>query len=159
MESNANRPSVSPCWPPSFTRLLLPSPHLYAVSPQVFLLAGRKRKRSKTANYLISSDPTNLSRGGENFIGKLRWGWEAQGHKSATASHFHLPGPGSVHHIGHSRNVPCPRASHTRMCTHHLEVLFKWLTGSGCGARVFISNKPPGDTCAARPGPSLDIGS
>uniref|UniRef100_A0A8D0Y964 Tubby-like protein n=1 Tax=Sus scrofa TaxID=9823 RepID=A0A8D0Y964_PIG len=41
-------------------------------SPQVFLLAGRKRKRSKTANYLISSDPTNLSRAGETFIGKLR---------------------------------------------------------------------------------------
>ncbi|KAI4018020.1 TUB like protein 1 [Homo sapiens] len=39
---------------------------------KVFLLAGRKRKRSKTANYLISIDPTNLSRGGENFIGKLR---------------------------------------------------------------------------------------
>ncbi|KAM5262672.1 tubby-related protein 1 [Ctenodactylus gundi] len=39
---------------------------------KVFLLAGRKRKRSKTANYLISSDPTNLSRGGDNFIGKLR---------------------------------------------------------------------------------------
>ncbi|XP_052599812.1 tubby-related protein 1 isoform X3 [Peromyscus californicus insignis] len=39
---------------------------------KVFLLAGRKRKRSKTANYLISRDPTNLSRGGEDFIGKLR---------------------------------------------------------------------------------------
>ncbi|XP_036271048.1 tubby-related protein 1 [Pipistrellus kuhlii] len=39
---------------------------------KVFLLAGRKRKRSKTANYLMSSDPTNLSRGGENFVGKLR---------------------------------------------------------------------------------------
>ncbi|XP_021115609.1 tubby-related protein 1 isoform X1 [Heterocephalus glaber] len=39
---------------------------------KLFLLAGRKRKRSKTANYLISSDPTNLSRGGDNFIGKLR---------------------------------------------------------------------------------------
>ncbi|CAO2608770.1 Tubby-related protein 1 [Lemmus lemmus] len=38
----------------------------------VFLLASRKRKRSKTANYLISRDPTNLSRGGEDFIGKLR---------------------------------------------------------------------------------------
>lgn len=57
---------------------LLPPAHLCDPSPQVFLLAGRKRKRSKTANYLISSDPTNLSRGGENFIGKLRWGWEAQ---------------------------------------------------------------------------------
>ncbi|KAG9493240.1 hypothetical protein GDO78_001248 [Eleutherodactylus coqui] len=38
----------------------------------VFLLAGRKRKKSKTSNYLISIDATDLSRGGENFIGKLR---------------------------------------------------------------------------------------
>lgn len=40
--------------------------------PQVFLLAGRKRKKSKTSNYLISIDPTDMSRGGESFIGKLR---------------------------------------------------------------------------------------
>ncbi|XP_036400450.1 tubby protein-like isoform X1 [Megalops cyprinoides] len=39
---------------------------------RVFLLAGRKRKKSKTSNYLISIDPTDLSRGGESFIGKLR---------------------------------------------------------------------------------------
>ncbi|XP_032898090.1 tubby-related protein 1-like [Amblyraja radiata] len=39
---------------------------------KVFLLAGRKRKKCKTSNYLISIDPTDLSRGGENFIGKLR---------------------------------------------------------------------------------------
>ncbi|KAJ8675288.1 hypothetical protein QAD02_011074 [Eretmocerus hayati] len=39
---------------------------------KVFLLAGRKRKRSKTSNYLISTDPTDLSRGGEAYIGKLR---------------------------------------------------------------------------------------
>ncbi|XP_041441049.1 TUB like protein 3 L homeolog isoform X1 [Xenopus laevis] len=39
---------------------------------KVFLLAGRKRKRSKTSNYLISIDPTDLSREGDNFIGKLR---------------------------------------------------------------------------------------
>ncbi|TNN86633.1 Tubby [Liparis tanakae] len=38
---------------------------------KVFLLAGRKRKKSKTSNYLISIDPTDLSRGGESFIGKL----------------------------------------------------------------------------------------
>ncbi|XP_013908936.1 PREDICTED: tubby-related protein 1-like [Thamnophis sirtalis] len=38
---------------------------------QIFLLAGRKRKKSKTSNYLISTDPTDLSRDGENFIGKL----------------------------------------------------------------------------------------
>ncbi|KAJ7330066.1 hypothetical protein JRQ81_016240, partial [Phrynocephalus forsythii] len=39
---------------------------------KVFLLAGRKRKKSKTSNYLISIDPTDLSREGESFIGKLR---------------------------------------------------------------------------------------
>ncbi|KAM4045386.1 tubby-related protein 1 [Anomaloglossus baeobatrachus] len=39
---------------------------------KVFLLAGRKRKKSKTSNYLISIDATDLSRGGENFFGKLR---------------------------------------------------------------------------------------
>ncbi|GLH04872.1 Protein king tubby [Gryllus bimaculatus] len=39
---------------------------------KVFLLAGRKRKKSATSNYLISTDPTDLSRGGESFVGKLR---------------------------------------------------------------------------------------
>ncbi|TRY89661.1 hypothetical protein DNTS_021531 [Danionella cerebrum] len=39
---------------------------------KVFLLGGRKRKKSTTSNYLISIDPTDLSRGGENFVGKLR---------------------------------------------------------------------------------------
>ncbi|XP_036105375.1 tubby-related protein 1 [Molossus molossus] len=54
-------------------RGLYPSYFLHLDSEKkVFLLAGRKRKRSKTANYLMSSDPTNLSRGGENFVGKLR---------------------------------------------------------------------------------------
>ncbi|XP_048033807.1 tubby-related protein 1 isoform X4 [Megalobrama amblycephala] len=39
---------------------------------KVFLLAGRKRKKSATSNYLISIDATDLSRGGDHFIGKLR---------------------------------------------------------------------------------------
>ncbi|CAO2606731.1 Tubby-related protein 3 [Lemmus lemmus] len=39
---------------------------------KIFLLAGRKRKKSKTSNYLISTDPTDLSRDGESYIGKLR---------------------------------------------------------------------------------------
>ncbi|KFP73988.1 Tubby-related protein 3, partial [Apaloderma vittatum] len=39
---------------------------------KTFLLAGRKRKKSKTSNYLITVDPTDLSRKGESFIGKLR---------------------------------------------------------------------------------------
>ncbi|KAM8791838.1 tubby-related protein 2 [Rhynchonycteris naso] len=37
-----------------------------------FLLTGRKRKRSMTSNYLISLDPTDLSRDGVNFVGKVR---------------------------------------------------------------------------------------
>ncbi|KAL5010213.1 hypothetical protein ScPMuIL_012518 [Solemya velum] len=39
---------------------------------KTFLLAGRKRKKSKTSNYLLSTDPTDLSRTGEAFVGKLR---------------------------------------------------------------------------------------
>ncbi|XP_011486465.1 tubby protein-like isoform X1 [Oryzias latipes] len=39
---------------------------------RVFLMAGRKRKKSKTSNYLISTDPTNLSRDTSSYIGKLR---------------------------------------------------------------------------------------
>ncbi|CAH1250473.1 tubby-related protein 3-like isoform X3 [Branchiostoma lanceolatum] len=39
---------------------------------KVFLLAGRKRKKSTTSNYLVSVDATDLSRGGESFVGKLR---------------------------------------------------------------------------------------
>lgn len=39
---------------------------------KLFLLAGRKRKKSKTSNYVISCDPTDLSRDADGFIGKLR---------------------------------------------------------------------------------------
>ncbi|XP_077493110.1 tub domain-containing protein ktub isoform X1 [Amblyomma americanum] len=39
---------------------------------KAFLLAARKRKKSATSNYLISVDPTDMSRGGESFVGKLR---------------------------------------------------------------------------------------
>ncbi|XP_022238778.1 protein king tubby 1-like [Limulus polyphemus] len=39
---------------------------------KIFLLAARKRKKSKTSNYVISVDPTDLSRGGNSFVGKLR---------------------------------------------------------------------------------------
>uniref|UniRef100_A0A8C6RWJ0 Tubby-like protein n=1 Tax=Nannospalax galili TaxID=1026970 RepID=A0A8C6RWJ0_NANGA len=41
-------------------------------SRKLFLLAGRKRKKSKTSHYLISTDATDLSREGESYIGKLR---------------------------------------------------------------------------------------
>ncbi|XP_052808239.1 tubby protein homolog isoform X2 [Mya arenaria] len=39
---------------------------------RVFLLAGRKRKKSATSNYLLSTDATDLSRGGEAYVGKIR---------------------------------------------------------------------------------------
>lgn len=39
----------------------------------MFLLAARKRKKSKTSNYLISVDPTDLSRDSASFVGKLRY--------------------------------------------------------------------------------------
>ncbi|XP_064391617.1 tubby-related protein 3-like [Halichondria panicea] len=39
---------------------------------KIFLLAARKRKKSRSSNYLVSTDPTDLSRDGENFIGKVR---------------------------------------------------------------------------------------
>ncbi|CAL8305321.1 unnamed protein product [Boreogadus saida] len=35
-------------------------------------MAGRKRKKCKTSNYLISIDPTDLSRETHSYIGKLR---------------------------------------------------------------------------------------
>ena len=40
---------------------------------QVFLLAGRKRKKSKSSNYIISLDQADLSRESESFIAKLRF--------------------------------------------------------------------------------------
>ncbi|XP_059523353.1 tubby-related protein 2 [Myotis daubentonii] len=46
--------------------------HLERVHSQHFLLAGRKRKMSTTSNYLISLDPTDLSRDGQSFVGKVR---------------------------------------------------------------------------------------
>ncbi|XP_023562455.1 tubby-related protein 2 [Octodon degus] len=54
---------------------LFPVYYLYLEAPngwKHFLLAGRKRKWSKTSNYLISLDPMDLSRDGDNFVGKLR---------------------------------------------------------------------------------------
>ncbi|XP_031819280.1 tubby-related protein 2 isoform X1 [Sarcophilus harrisii] len=54
---------------------IFPFYYLYQEEPEGkkhFLLAGRKRKRSKTSNYLISLDPTDLSRDGDNFVGKVR---------------------------------------------------------------------------------------
>lgn len=55
---------------------LFPTYYMHAERPsdgkKFFILAGRKRRRSATSNYLISTDATDLSRDGERFIGKLR---------------------------------------------------------------------------------------
>ena len=45
---------------------------LFDDGKKVFLLAGRKRKKSATSNYLMTTDPTDLSRAGDSFVGKLR---------------------------------------------------------------------------------------
>eukprot|EP00050_Salpingoeca_kvevrii_P018871 m.79535 g.79535 ORF g.79535 m.79535 type:complete len:422 (-) comp8186_c0_seq1:226-1491(-) len=39
---------------------------------RIFLLAGRKRKKSRSSNYIISTDASNLSRDGAGFAAKLR---------------------------------------------------------------------------------------
>uniref|UniRef100_A0A915PZU7 Tubby C-terminal domain-containing protein n=1 Tax=Setaria digitata TaxID=48799 RepID=A0A915PZU7_9BILA len=49
---------------------------------RIFLLAARKRKKSTTANYLISIDPTDLRRYGNSFVGKVR--------SNALGTHFTL---------------------------------------------------------------------
>ncbi|CAF0829655.1 unnamed protein product [Rotaria sp. Silwood1] len=55
---------------------LFPTYYMHVERPgdgkKFFILAGRKRRRSATSNYLISTDATDLSRDGERFIGKLR---------------------------------------------------------------------------------------
>src|SRR5688500_15076634 len=37
-----------------------------------FLLAGRKRKKSRTSNYLVSLDKEDLARGSGQYVGKVR---------------------------------------------------------------------------------------
>jgi tubby-related protein 1 len=39
---------------------------------KVFLLAARKRKKSRSSNYLFSTNQTDLSRAGDNYVAKLR---------------------------------------------------------------------------------------
>ena len=57
-------------------RSMFPTYYLYLemenVSKKLFMLAARKRKKSRSSNYLISIDAKDLSREGDNFIGKLR---------------------------------------------------------------------------------------
>ena len=40
---------------------------------RIFLLAGRKRKKCSTSTYVLSTDPTDLSRQGSSTLATLRW--------------------------------------------------------------------------------------
>lgn len=57
-------------------RTMFPTYYLYlemeTISKKLFLLAARKRKKSRSSNYLMSTDAKDLSRDGKNFVGKLR---------------------------------------------------------------------------------------
>ena len=39
---------------------------------KIFLLGARKRKKTTTSSYIISTDPTDVSRKNESFVAKLR---------------------------------------------------------------------------------------
>ena len=57
-------------------RSMFPTYYLYLdrgeSARMLFLLAARKRKKSRSSNYLISTSANDLSRGGKNFVSKLR---------------------------------------------------------------------------------------
>lgn len=51
---------------------MYPVYQLYLKEGDRFLLAGKKRPKQKTSNYLISRSAEDLGRDSENFMGKLR---------------------------------------------------------------------------------------
>ena len=53
---------------------------------KVFLLAGRKRKKSTSCSYIMSTDPTNMSRSGAAFRGLLK--------SNMLGTHFKILGRG-----------------------------------------------------------------
>ena len=59
-------------YPVYYLRLERPNLKDPTKTDKVFLLAGRKRKKSKTSNYLISVDSMDLSRDSDSFVAKLR---------------------------------------------------------------------------------------
>lgn len=59
-------------YPEYYLRLERPNAKDPSKTDKVFLLAGRKRKKSKGANYIISVDAMDLSRDSESFVAKLR---------------------------------------------------------------------------------------
>ena len=49
-----------------------PTYHLFMENGDRFLLSARRRKGSKSSNYLVSTDPEDLTRDSKNYFGKLR---------------------------------------------------------------------------------------
>jgi Tub family len=56
----------------SGTNKLFPEYHVYMMDGDRFLMCSKKRPNNKTSNYLISMKAGDLSRGGRNYLGKLR---------------------------------------------------------------------------------------
>ena len=59
-------------YPVYYLRLERPNVKDPSKTDKVFLLAGRKRKKSKSSNYLISVDSMDLKRDSDSFVAKLR---------------------------------------------------------------------------------------
>lgn len=58
-------------------RLLTKAPHcykLYMEDRDTFLLAARRRERTKCPSYVVSLDETELSRSGSSYCGKIKVG-------------------------------------------------------------------------------------
>lgn len=60
-------------WMKSLYIWIMSNVYISTFLTQTFLLAARKRKKSRSSNYLLSTDPTDLSREGDSYIAKLRW--------------------------------------------------------------------------------------
>ncbi|KAI0208776.1 Tub domain-containing protein [Lamellibrachia satsuma] len=82
---------------------------------RVFILAGRKRKKSATANYLISVDPTDLSRGGDSFVGKLR--------SNLLGTHFTIFDGGKSPKRGRILSDPSSHRRELAACVYETNVL------------------------------------
>lgn len=56
----------------SGTNKLFPLYSLYLKEGDTFLMCSKKRPKNKTSNYLISKSEGDISKGGDNYLGKLR---------------------------------------------------------------------------------------
>ncbi|KAG2455272.1 TUB protein, partial [Polypterus senegalus] len=102
---------------------------------RVFLMAGRKRKKSKTSNYLVSTDLTDLSREGAGYIGKVR--------SNVLGTKF------TVYDNGENRNkkpfikeVESVRQELATICYEHESLMVRHQNGNW-DSLIVLHNKPP----------------